>query len=157
SSGAAGQALGPHLKLLSAPRRREEVRVLARLVRDRLETGSAAEQIAIAFPELREEAEWTVEALEELRIPARIRRGAPLSSTCSGRTALSLAGILEEGFPAHQVARLLASRYLPELVGPGSPGALLRLAGVRDNSVGATEGPGAYEVRLSALAARLRE
>ena len=157
SSGAAAQALGPHLKLLSASGRREEVRVLARLVRERLEKGCAVEQIAVAFPELREEAEWAVEALEELGIPARIRRGAPLSSTGAGRTALSLAGILEDGFPAHEVARLLASRYLPELVGPRSPGALLRLAGVRDNNVGATEGRGAYQVRLSALAARLEE
>jgi len=156
-SGIAAQAVSPALMLLSAPGRREEVRVLARLVRERLEKGAAAEQIAIAFPELREEAEWTVEALEELGIPARIRRGAPLSSTGAGRTALSLAGIFEQDFPAHEVARLLESRYLPNLVGPQCPGALLRIAGVRDNRVGAADGRGGYEVRLAALAARLEE
>ncbi len=146
-----------NLKLFSSPGPREEVRHLARLVRDRLDRGSPPEQVAIAFPELREEAEWVVEALDELGVPARIRRGAPVASTGAGRTALSLIAAVEEGFPAHRMARFLSSRYLPEVShrAPESPAALLALACVRDNVVGAANGQGAYEVRLSALGARL--
>jgi ATP-dependent helicase/nuclease subunit B len=150
-------SIGDHLRLFSAPGPREEIQHIARQVRDRLDRGSAPEQVGIAFPALREEAEWAVEALNELGIPARTRRGAPLASTGAGRTALSLIPALEEDFPAHRMGRFLSSRYLPEASrgAPESPAALLALAGVRDNVVGTANGQGAYEVRLSELAARL--
>lgn len=159
SESPAGQprSFAQHLKLFSAPSPREEIRHLARLVRDRLDRGSAPEQVAIAFPELREEAEWAVEALDELGIPARIRRGAPVTSTGAGRTALSLIATVDEDFPVHRVARFLSSRYLPEVSHgvPESAAVLLGLACVRDNLVGAENRQGAYEARLSSLATRL--
>ncbi len=145
------------LELLRAATARQEARLLARIARDRIASGVAPERIAIAYPDLGEEAEWVVEALEELGIPARIRRGMPLQATAAGRVALELPLLVDDGFPAEDVARLVSSRYLPELStgAPESPASILALASVRDDRLGAEAGRGAYDVRLNALIRRL--
>ncbi|HLL83660.1 MAG TPA: PD-(D/E)XK nuclease family protein, partial [Longimicrobium sp.] len=152
---AKGQAEG--LELLSAGTVREEARQLAVRAAACISDGVPPEQIAIAFRDLGEEAEWVAEALEELGIPARVRLGAPLASTSAGRLALELPLLVDDGFPAERMAWLVGSRYLPEVSrgAPDSPAALLALASVRDDRMGARDGKGAYQVRLSALAERL--
>ena len=149
--------LGTALKLFSAATEREEARLLARCALDFVQKGTPADRIAIAFRELGEEAEWVIEALQEVGLGARVRRGAPLGSTSAGRLALDLPLLVDNGFPAEQVAPLLASRYAPALSDglPESPESLLRLAAVRDDIIGAEGRRGAYEVRLELLAKRL--
>lgn len=153
----AAVAAAPGLELFSAGTAREEARQLAARAARRIAEGVPPEQIAIAFRDLGEEAEWVSEALAELGIPARARLGAPLSSTAAGRVALELPLLAEDGFPADRVAWLVSSRYLPAVSreAPDAPAALLALASVRDDRMGARDGQGAYEVRLSALAERL--
>jgi ATP-dependent helicase/nuclease subunit B len=149
----------PHgaLRLLRAATPRDEVRHLVSLCREQVARGIPPEKLAIAFPEIGEEAEWAQAALQALGIPARARRGAPLMSTAVGRLALELPLLPDDGFPADAVARLLSSRYLPELSGgaPDAPASLLARASVRDDRLGAEGERGAYEVRLGALARRL--
>src|SRR6185295_3390695 len=93
----------------------------------------------------------------ELGIPARLRRGAPLQSTAAGRVALSLPLLVDDAFPAEDVAHLVSSRYLPEVSRPelDAPARWLQLASVRDDRVGARGEKGAYEVRLTHLADRM--
>lgn len=145
------------LELVRASTARHEARTLARIAADRISDGVAPERIAIAWPELGDEAGWTVEALEELGVPVRIRRGVPLRATALGRLALDLPLLADDGFPADRVAALVASRYAPEIssAAPHSIAALLAEAGVRDDRIGAAGERGAYEVRLGALARRL--
>ncbi len=145
------------LALHSAASARSEAALLARRVRALIDQGVPPEEIAIAYRDLGEEAEWLAEALEALGVPSRMRRGAPLTSTAAGRVALELPLVVDDGFPADGVGRLLSSRYAPELSrgAPDAPGAWLKLASLRDDRLGARDGRGAYDVRLSALAARL--
>ncbi len=154
----AGQAVAPALALCSAATAREEARLLARRARALVDAGVPPEEIAIAYRDLGEEAEWLAEALEALQLPSRMRRGAPLTSTAAGRMALELPLVVDDGYPAEGVARLLSSRYAPHVSAgaPDAPGAWLKLASVRDDRLGAREGRGAYDLRLTALAARLQ-
>ncbi len=149
--------LRPRLELFSAATVRDEARHLACRAREFVQQGTPPDRIAIAFREIDEEAEWVAEALNEVGLQARVRRGAPLGSTAAGRLALELPLLVDEGFPAGRVARLISSRYAPALSegAPESPERWLNLAAVRDNVVGAEGRRGAYEVRLSALAKRL--
>lgn len=146
-----------HLELFSAASQVEECRQLARRTAALVSAGVPPEQVAVAYRDLGEEAERMVEALEELGIPARLRRGAPLQSTAAGRVALSLPLLVDDAFPADEVAHLVSSRYLPEVSRPelDAPARWLQLASVRDDRVGARGEKGAYEVRLSQLADRM--
>jgi ATP-dependent helicase/DNAse subunit B len=147
------------LAVFSAATARDEARQLARKAVRLLEQGVAPERVAIAYRDLDEEAEWVAEALEDFGAPAYVRRGAPLVSTAVGRIALELPLLADENFPAARVARVLTSRYVPAVsVGaPPAPASLLALASIRDDRLGASGGRGAYEVRLSALKARLEK
>ncbi len=147
----------PPLRVLSVSSARQEARWLARHVAEEVARGTPPERIAVAYRELGEEAEWISEALGEFGIPARLRRGEPLTSTAAGRAALELPLIQDDDFPAEAVAALLESRYLPALSRscPDSPASLLAAAAVRDDRIGADATRGAYEVRLIALAERL--
>ena len=131
---------------------------MARLAREQLDRGVAPERVALAFRSLGEEAEWLEEALADVGVPARIRRGQPLSSTAAGRLALELPVLVDDAFPAAGVARVLSHRYARAVSQPPleAPARALAAAGIRDNRLGA-EGPrGAYPVRLSALVERLQ-
>ncbi|MBX5480950.1 MAG: PD-(D/E)XK nuclease family protein [Myxococcaceae bacterium] len=152
-----GSEPAPGLALLRAASPRHEVRVIARGVLARIEEGTPPERIAVAWPDLGEEAEWIVEELEALGVPARVRRGMPLYATSAGKVALDLPLLVDDGFPAEDVSRWVGSRYFPEISrrAPPSAAALLALASVRDNQLGAEDGRGAYEVRLNALLRRL--
>jgi len=154
---AAGCELAPRIQLFSAGTAREEAHQLARRVLACIRGGVSPDRIAIAFRDLAQEAEWVAEALEELGIEARIRRGAPVASTAAGRIALELPMLVDDRFRADRVAAVLSSRYAPAVsMGcPESPEGLLALAGVRDDALGAQADRGAYEVRLEALAGRL--
>ncbi len=147
------------LGAFSAPGPREEARQLARRALRSIEAGVPPEQIAIVYRDLREEAEWVVEALEELGIPSHHRRGAPLGSTSVARTAFELPLVVEENFPAHRIAKLVASRYAPavSMSAPDAPGTLLAWASIRDDEMGGERGRGAYEARLLALRAQLEQ
>jgi len=153
----AALALSQNLELFSAASQVEECRQLARRVAALVSDGVPPEEIAIAYRDLGEEAERMVEALEELGVPARLRRGAPLQSTTAGRVALALPLLVDDAYPADEVAHLVSSRYLPEVSRPevDAPARWLQLASVRDDRVGARGEKGAYEVRLTALADRL--
>ncbi|MDQ3266456.1 MAG: PD-(D/E)XK nuclease family protein [Myxococcota bacterium] len=147
------------LEVLSVASARAEARTLARVVASRLEQGAAPEEVAVAFRELGEEAEAVAEELAGLGIPARLRRGVPLTATAAGRTALTLPLLVEEAYPAADLARVLTSRYSPR-VSEGCPdgaGTLLAAAGVRDNRLGAEGEQGAYAVRLERFASRIEE
>src|SRR4051812_2620804 len=146
-----------HLELFSAASQMEECRQLARRTASLVSAGVPPEQVAVAYRDLGAEAERMVEALEELGIPARLRRGAPLQSTAAGRVALSLPLLVDDAFPSDQVAHLVSSRYLPEVSRPelDAPARWLQLASVRDDRLGARGERGAYDVRLSAPAERV--
>ncbi len=145
------------LRLHRVATARGEAQLFARLARQQVDAGVPPERLALVWPDLAEEAEWAAEALEHYGVPARMRRGMPLSATAPGRIALELPLVVDDGFPASEVGWLLESRYLPQVSHglPEGPRGLLALAGVRDDGLGAKEGRGAYEVRLSALEARL--
>lgn len=145
------------LERVSAPSVRAECQEIARRVQRWIDEGTSPGQIAIAFRELGEEAEALEEALAELGVRGRARRGAPLSATASGRAFLSLPGLMEDGFRAEAVAALLGGGRLMGLT-RGIPPAPLRWftrAGLRDDRLGAVGKRGAFEVRLGGLAERL--
>ncbi len=148
---------GGRLGRFSAPDPREEARQLARRALRSIEAGVPPEQIAIVYRDLSEESEWVVEALEELGIPSHLRRGAPLSASHAARTAFELPLVVEENFPAHRVAKLMASRYAPAVStgAPEAPGTLLAWASISDDELGGELGCGAYQARLLALRAQL--
>jgi superfamily I DNA/RNA helicase/RecB family exonuclease len=153
-----GESPGARLALFSAGTARDEARQLALRALEFVEQGTPPDRIAIAFRDLDEEAEWVAEALDEIGLPARIRRGAPLASTAVGRLAFELALLADDDFPADRVARILSSRYAPALSQgmPESPERVFAWAAVRDDALGACGRKGAYEVRLTALAQRLQ-
>ncbi len=156
-----GTALPPEeevpLTLHRVATARAEAQLFARIARQKVDEGVPPERLALVWPDLAEEAEWAAEALERYGVPARMRRGMPLGATAPGRIALELPLVVDDGFPAREVGWLLESRYLPEVSRrmPEGPRALLALAGVRDDLLGAKDGRGAYEVRLGALLQRL--
>ncbi|MFZ5471193.1 MAG: PD-(D/E)XK nuclease family protein [Myxococcota bacterium] len=149
----------PELSSFSAATPRDEARHIARRIRRLVDEGTPPEQIAVAYRDLSEEAELLGEALDEVGLLARIRLGAPLASTSVGRLALELPLLVDDAFPVEQVVRFLESRYTPEISRgmPDSPAALLSLASVRDDRIGAVGERGAYEVRLEGLASRLEQ
>jgi ATP-dependent helicase/nuclease subunit B len=156
AAGAPGPGAAP-LTLLRAATVRQEAQLFARIARQKVDEGIPPERIALVWPDLAEEAEWSAEALERYGVPARMRRGLPLSATAPGRIALELPLVVDDGFPAAEVGWLLESRYLPDVSrrAPEGPRALLALASVRDDVLGAVDGRGAYDVRLSQLLLRM--
>src|SRR5512140_2481058 len=158
SSGAGAEA-APALEMWSAASPRDEVRGIASRIARWISSGVPPDQIAVVWRELDEDALALEEELETLGVPARIRRGASIASSAAGRLALSLPLLVEDGYPARDVARILASPYAPSLSEgcPDRPAALLALAAVRDDRLGASGGKGAYAVRLGQLAARLAD
>lgn len=147
---------GP-LELVSAPSARAEVIEIARRVRRWIDEGVAPGRIAVAFRNLGEEAEALEDALAEMGVRARARRGLPLASTAAGKAFLALPGCADDGFPVEEVAALLGSGVIPSLSRglPDAPLKWIAQAGVRDDRLGAMGEKGAYAVRLGALAARL--
>lgn len=146
------------LERVSAPNMRAECVAIARRVRRWIDEGAAPGQIAIAYRDLGEEAEALEEALAELGVRGRARRGVPLGATATGRAFLSLPGLIEDGFRSDAVAALLAGGRLTALAGaiPDAPLKWFTRAGVRDDRLGAEGKKGAYELRLGGLAERLR-
>ncbi len=148
----------PNLHAFSAATPRDEARQIAHQVRALLDRGTAPEQVAIVFRDLGDDAEAIVEALEEVGVPARVRLGMPLGATAPGRLALLLPQLVEDGFPVGGVLAVLESRYAPK-VSRHAPDAAhwFGFAGLRDDVLGAEGRRGAYEVRLGALADRLKD
>jgi ATP-dependent helicase/DNAse subunit B len=157
AAAASAQELAPRLSLFSAGTARDEARELARRALACVRRGTSPDRIAIVFRDLGQEAEWVAEALEEVGLQARVRRGAPVSSTAAGRIALDLPMVVDERFRSDQLAALLSSRYVPAVSTgcPEAPEGILALAGARDDALGAQADRGAYQVRLEALANRL--
>ncbi|HXN40226.1 MAG TPA: PD-(D/E)XK nuclease family protein, partial [Myxococcaceae bacterium] len=150
---------GAQLRVFSALSPRDEARQLARRALRSIETSMAPEQIAIVYRNLNEESEWVVEALEELGVASHLREGTPLGCTGVARAAFELPLVVEENFPAHRVAKLMASRYAPAVSSDAAdaPGTLLAWASIRDDEMGGERGRGAYEARLLALRAQLEQ
>jgi ATP-dependent helicase/nuclease subunit B len=145
------------LTLLALPSARAEARELARFARQQVDRGVPPERVALCYRDLGEEAEWLEEALGEMGLAARIRRGAPLAATAVGRLALALPVLVDDGYPAGEVARALTSRYARAVSRPSleAPARWLAAASVRDDRLGSEFRRGAYDVRLTALAERL--
>jgi RecB family exonuclease len=146
------------LERVSAPSVRAECVEIARRVRRWIDEGAAPGDIAIAYRDLGGEAETLEEALAELGVRGRARRGVPLGATATGRAFLSLPGLLDDGFRAEAVAALLAGGRLSALVGrvPDAPLKWFVRAGLRDDLLGDSVRKGAYVLRLGGLADRLR-
>lgn len=146
----------PQLSAFSAPTARDEAKLIARRVKALISDGVAPELICITFRDLAADTEALVEALSELNVPARARLGVPLLASPVGRLAVALLHLVEDDFPADDVAAVLESRYstlLPE--GAAEPRRAFAEAGVRDDVVGAADGRGGFDVRLSALGKRV--
>lgn len=145
----------PGLSLVSCATPRDEARTIAVGVKRALEQGTPPERIAIAFRDLAEDSELLVEHLDALGIPARARLGVPLSQSPIGRLALSILSLADDDFPVDAVAALLESRYAPAVskAMPPCRGAFAE-AGVRNDTIGARDGRGAWMVRLGALLER---
>lgn len=150
-------AEAPTLAAFSAATPREEIRELARRVKRLVSAGTPPERIAVCFRDLAADTEQLLEALEELAVPARARLGVPLGASPVGRLALSLLDLVEDDFPVDGVVAVLQSRYAC-LVARDEVESLrwLALAGLRNDSLGARDGTGAYTLRLQALARRLQ-
>jgi ATP-dependent helicase/nuclease subunit B len=148
----------PNLHAFSAATPRDEARHIANRVRALLDEGTAPEEVAVVFRDLGDDAEALVEALEEVGVPARVRLGMPLGATAPGRLALLLPQLVDDGFPVDGVLAVLESRYAPK-VSKHAPDAAhwFGFAGLRDDVLGAEGKRGAYEVRLGALADRLKD
>jgi hypothetical protein len=147
----------PELTAFSAPTPRDEARQIAARVKTLVSAGVPPERIAVAFRELADDTEALVEALADVDVPARARLGVPLLASAPGRLALSLFDLVDEGFPADDLAALLESRLVAVLpVEAAAPRRAFLEAGLRDDLVGATAKTGAYEVRLASLERRAR-
>lgn len=135
-----------------------EIREIARRVRQRVEDGSPPEQICVAYRDLGAEAESLEERLSELGIAVHFRRGAPVRSTTLGRLALDLPLLVDDRYPADAMAEFLSSRYAEAVHLPDgdSPARFFGMAAIRDDRLGAIDERGAYVVRLTALAERLK-
>ncbi len=145
----------PELSAFCAPSQREEIREIARRVRRLVTAGVPPETICIAWRELAEDTELVVEALSDVGVPVRARRGVPLTQSPQGRHALSLLELADDGFPADAVAAVLESRAVKVLSPEAAdPRAAFREAGVRDDRIGAVGEQGAYAVRLGAAIRR---
>jgi RecB family exonuclease len=142
------------LAAFSAATAADELREIARRVRAALDAGASPEHVAVAFRDLADEAEAMVAALAEKGVAARTRRGVPLAATALGRLALELPRLIDDHFPAGQLAHFLESRYVRAASTESDPGPIFRAAGIRDDALGAQPEAGAYKVRLEQLAAR---
>lgn len=150
-------AEAPTLAAFSAATPREEIRELARRVKRLVSAGTPPERLAVCFRDLAADTEQLLEAFEELSVPARARLGVPLGASPVGRLALSLLDLVEDDFPVDGVVAVLQSRYAC-LVAKDEAESLrwLAQAGLRNDSLGARAGAGAYTLRLEALAQRLQ-
>ncbi len=145
----------PELTAFSAPTPRDEARHIASRVKSLVSAGVPPERIAVAFRDLADDTEALVEALADLDVPARARLGVPLPASAPGRLALSLFDLVEDAFPADELAALLESRIVSVLPAEAAaPRRAFLEAGLRDDLVGATASAGAYEVRLESLERR---
>lgn len=148
----------PELTSMSAATMRDEARAIAAKVKRAIEEGTPPECIAVAWRDLADDVEAMVEALSDLRIPARARLGVPLLASPRGRLAFGLFQLADEHFPSAEFAELLEAQVVRGLeVGAASPRRAFAEAGLRDDEVGATQTQGAYDVRLAALEQRTRE
>lgn len=148
----------PGLSSFSAASARDEAQEIARRVRGLVATGTPPETIAIVFRDLASDTERLVEALADVGVPVRARLGVPLPASPVGRLALGVLELVEDDFPAADVAALLESRHVTLLdAGAADPRRTFAEAGVRDDVIGATGTAGAYEARLAAHQARLRD
>jgi ATP-dependent helicase/nuclease subunit B len=148
----------PELDCFSAPSTRDEALHIAARVKRLVSAGTPPERIAIAFRDLADDVEMLVEALSDLGVPARGRLGVPLLASPKGRLAFGLFDLVDDGFPAADLADLLEStavRALP--AGAAPPRSAFVEAGLRDDVVGATRHAGAYEVRLAELELRTKK
>jgi RecB family exonuclease len=143
------------LTAFSAPTLRDEARQIASRVKTLVSAGVPPERICVAFRDLAEDTEALVEALADLDVPARARLGVPLLASAPGRLALSLFELVDDAFPADDLAVLLESRIVSVLPAEAAdPRRTFLEAGVRDDLVGATAKAGAFEVRLESLERR---
>lgn len=150
-------AMEAALRMWSAPTAQDEARMIARDVRRLVTEGVAPGRIAVAWREPGPEVRWLADALAELGVPVRLPWGEPLALAGPVRLALDVPMLVEDGFPAERVAEFVSSRYVPTLSrgAPEAPASLLTQAAVRDDRLGASQGRGAYELRLDGLARRL--
>ncbi len=154
---APGSVATDALQAVVAPGARREAAALVDALRRAIEAGAPPDRCALAVL-VPQDAPELLKALEDAGLPCGRRPPVPLGSTVAGRVGLVWAGLAARRAPAEDLAWLLRQRLLPglRLDGRLDPLPLLRRAGVRDASLGA-EGPAsAYQVRLSAFAARRR-
>jgi RecB family exonuclease len=145
------------LSLVSCASPRDEARAIASGVRRLLDEGLPPERVAVAFRDLADDTELLVEQLELLGVPARARLGLPLARSPIGRLALSLLRLADDGFPVDDVSALLESRYARAWSKHLPPcRAAFAEAGIRNDVIGASDGEGAWRVRLGGLLERKR-
>lgn len=124
---------GPGLERLIAPGVYAEAETIGRRVRDRLDQGEAADQIAIVARDL---TGLTGQMIEDVGrrygLPLDFRRGRPVAQ--SGPVEAILAGLrgAVEGYDRNLLIRLAESAYLAPRPdpGPGERGRLIRSAGL---------------------------
>ncbi|MFO0597201.1 MAG: PD-(D/E)XK nuclease family protein [Myxococcaceae bacterium] len=146
------------LTAFCAPTWRDELREIARRTQRLVNAGVPPEAICIALRDVADDTELIVETLSAYGVPARARRGVPLTRSVQGRVALSLLGLADDGFPADRVATVLECRAVTVLSREAAdPRAAFREAGIRDELLGAADGQGAYARRLASLAERSGE
>jgi RecB family exonuclease len=147
----------PGLSIPSYANVRDEARELARRVRRWVADGVPPHRIAVAFPADGPAFERLRAELTRFGVACRPKSRGGLSHTEEARVVLELGRLASRHFPSRRVAFLLSHPLLSAL-GPesGRPaGVLLRLAGIRDDRLGAQGEKGAYQLRLAALVGRL--
>jgi ATP-dependent helicase/DNAse subunit B len=141
------------LHLIGAPSPEAEAREVARRIRDRLDAGAAADEVAVVVRTSTPTIDRLLEYLERYGVPTRPLVDDTLRSAPPFRVVLSMLDLLDRDFPREPTAGLLRSRYLrfPDQGELRFAARVLREAGIRDDVH-----DGGYLGRLKALVKRTR-
>ncbi|MCP4504470.1 MAG: hypothetical protein GY822_31560 [Deltaproteobacteria bacterium] len=129
----------------------EEARRIAGIVSSWRREGDEPPRIAVCLRTMDRRAIRIADALAQMGVPVRIRRGKPLSQTASGRLLQDLFLLRRDGIPRDRLLSMLANprfslKLLPEQV--GRVARLLREAVARTDVEDATKPTGGYVHRL---------
>ena len=115
------------MKLLSAVNTREEVSLIAGMVKQSLRNGTEPDQILVAFPNLDEYGPLVEEIFHDYGIPYNRALGRQLSTSPVATAVISLLRACQEDFSGPSLLRIFSAPFLKFSRSPSSAPALDRL------------------------------